>query len=324
MEQPNEIFVFFTSKYSNACKQIVEKLNYIAPHFNTRIVDIDNPDTRFIVQNATEYKIETVPAALIIYPRQNSINKLEGMQLVQLLDKGIEMVNQKLMAIQEEERRQKANRRKAVEIDGEEDDEPVYENKTTIRDALNIPEDEDEEEAPRRKKIGKTHIFPDKRFSPTDDDDMISNSKPLPSIKGEGHDSMARSSLVEAPRNDDFGMDRNMNYPPRMKQSSMMEDENQMIDDMSQMQLPKKKKGKKKMVTFDDSLLDVSNVEDSMGNETSGMSMDDILGPNGGAARSKELQERSSSLKQNAAALAAAREQIMKQEDGPSKVRVMP
>ena len=60
MEQPNEIFVFFTSKYSNACKQIVEKLNYIAPHFNTRIVDIDNPDTRFIVQNATEYKIETV------------------------------------------------------------------------------------------------------------------------------------------------------------------------------------------------------------------------------------------------------------------------
>ena len=326
MEQPNEIFVFFTSKYSNACKQIVEKLNYIAPHFNTRIVDIDNPDTRFIVQNATEYKIETVPAALIIYPKQNSINKLEGMQLVQLLDKGIEMVNQKLMAIQEEEqRRQKANRRKAVEIDGDDDDEPVYENKTTIRDALNIPDDEDEEEeAPRRRKIGKTHIFPDKRFSPTDDDDMISNSKPLPSIKGEGHDSMARSSLVEAPRNDDFGMDRNMNYPPRMKQSSMMEDENQMIDDMSQMQLPKKKKGKKKMVTFDDSLLDVSNVEDSMGNETSGMSMDDILGPNGGAARSKELQERSSSLKQNAAALAAAREQIMKQEDGPSKVRVMP
>jgi len=31
-----------------------------------------------------------------------------------------------------------------------------------------------------------------------------------------------------------------------MKQSSMMEDENQMIDDMSQMQLPKKKKEKRR------------------------------------------------------------------------------
>lgn len=329
MEQPNEIFVFFTSKYSNACKQIVEKLNYIAPHFNTRIVDIDNPDTRFVVQNATEYKIDTVPAALIIYPKQNSINKLEGLQLVQLLDKGVEMVNQKLMAIQEEEqRRLKSNRRKAVEIDGEEDDEPVYENKTTIKEALNIPDEDDEEdEVPRRRKIGKTHIFPDKRFSPIDDDDMISNSKPLPGVKGEGHESMAHSSLVEAPRYDktnEMGMDRNMNYPPKMKQTAMMEDENQMIDDMSQMQSLKKGKKKKKMVTFDDSILDVSNVDDSsMGNETGGMSMDDILGPNGGAARSKELQERSSSLKQNAAALAAAREQIMKQEDGPSKVRVM-
>ena len=58
-QQVNEIFVFFTSKYSNACKQVVEKINYIAPHFNTRIVDIDNPDTRFVIQNATQYKIET-------------------------------------------------------------------------------------------------------------------------------------------------------------------------------------------------------------------------------------------------------------------------
>lgn len=320
-QQVNEIFVFFTSKYSNACKQVVEKINYIAPHFNTRIVDIDNPDTRFVLQNATQYKIETVPSALIIYPTMNKINKLESMELLQLLDKGIEMVNQKLAAIQEEQNRQKASRRKVVEIDGEDDEEVAYDNKTDIRQALQIEDDEDEEEPPRRRKIGKTHIFPDKRFAPVDEDDMITTSKPLPPIKGEGHDGMAQSSLVEAPRGDkfDLGMDRNMNYPPRMKQSGMEEEE--MIEDMAQMQQMKKGKKKKKIVTFDDSLLDVS---EPMGNDNDGMSMDDILGQNGGNGRSREIQERSSSLKQNAAALAAAREQIMKQEDGNTKVRVMP
>ena len=324
MQQPNEIFVFFTSKYSNACKQVVEKLNYIAPHFNTRIIDIDNPDTRFVLQNATQYKIETVTSALIIYPTLNKINKLEGGELLQLLEKGIEMVNQKMMAIQEEQKRQSASRRKVVEIDGEDEDEVAYDNKTDIRQALQIEDDEEEEEQPRRRKIGKTHIFPDKRFAPVDEDDMITTSKPLPAIKGEGHDGMAHSSLVEAPRGDKFelGMDRNMNYPPRMKQAGMEEEE--MIEDMSQMQQMRKGKKsskKKKMVTFDDSLLDVS---EPIGNDNDGMSMDDILGQNGGNGRSRELQEKSSSLKQNAAALAAAREQIMKQEDGNTKVRVMP
>jgi hypothetical protein len=334
MESPNEIFVFFTSKYSNACRQVIDKINFIAPHFNTKVIDIDNPDTRFIVKNATQYKFETVPAALLIYPAQNNIKKLEGAELLDLLNKGIEMVNQKIDAIQqqqEEQRRlEQASRKRVVEIDGdEEDDEPVYQNKTDIRQALNLDDEEDEEdEPPRRRKIGKTAIFPDKRFAPTDEDGMISNMKPLPRTKGEGHGSMARSSLVEAPRgtSDEMGIDRNMSFPPRMEQGGMMEEDG-MIMDMAQMQPRtkggKSKKQKSKKVSFvDDSILDVS--EEPVGNENQGMSMDDILPPNSGTGRSRENQERSSAIKQNASALQAAREQIMKSEEGTRKITTLP
>ena len=78
METPNEIFVFFMSNYSNSCKQILDRIAFIAPHFNTKIINIDNPETRDIVLNSTTYKIETVPAVLLIYPKLNQIQHRLG------------------------------------------------------------------------------------------------------------------------------------------------------------------------------------------------------------------------------------------------------
>ena len=42
----SEVFIVFISKHSQACRAIKQQLDYISPHFNTRVVDIDNINIR--------------------------------------------------------------------------------------------------------------------------------------------------------------------------------------------------------------------------------------------------------------------------------------
>jgi hypothetical protein len=60
MNNPDEIFIIFTSKYSESCKQITDSINHIFHYFNTKIIDIDNPIIRKSILNATTNKITSV------------------------------------------------------------------------------------------------------------------------------------------------------------------------------------------------------------------------------------------------------------------------
>ena len=57
----SEVFIVLTSKHSPSCKAIQQQINYISPHFNTRVINIDNIGIRKAIVNATKYKIESVP-----------------------------------------------------------------------------------------------------------------------------------------------------------------------------------------------------------------------------------------------------------------------
>jgi hypothetical protein len=96
----SEVFIVFISKHSPACRAIKQQLDYISPYFNTRIVDIDNIHIRRSLLNATKYKIESVPSIVLLYPSNGKIEKHEGQQVVELLNKGVAMVQSKLQAQQ--------------------------------------------------------------------------------------------------------------------------------------------------------------------------------------------------------------------------------
>lgn len=279
----SEIFIVLTSKHSNSCKNITQQLNYIAPHFNTRVVNIDNIGIRKSIVNATKYKIETVPAILLLYPQTGKIEKHEGQAVIDLLNKGVSMVQAKLQA---EEQRKKS---KARDI---EDQTTTTDNHTEIEDILeeNVEEDDDDEEQPqvqRKRKIGKTTLFPDKRFSPIDENGSI--GAPLP--RKEDHTDMARSSLNEEREL----TDRNRNYvsPQAARKVNV-------------------KNGKKAVM-----IEDLSEIPE----KPQGMSMEDILdNTRGGAAtRSKETDIKSKSMRDKQESLMAERAALQEQEESHMK-----
>jgi len=324
METPNEIFVFFMSNYSNSCKQILDRIAFIAPHFNTKIINIDNPETRDIVLNSTTYKIETVPAVLLIYPKLNQIQHLEGSEVLNLLNRGVEMVQQKLsqQQNQQDSPRGKTPLNKIVQQEYFETPETTTGpgTRTNIQDIIEDDEEEEEEQpVQQRRKIGKTTIFPDKQFAPTDDEGMISNNKYLPK-KGEGHEEMmGPSSLSEVEDNgrDRAMIDRNMNYPPRMdmERSSSGDDDEPTKPSLKKGRGRPPKNNVKNRVKFVD-----EELENEENPKPKGMSMSEIMGEQGnGVAPNKERDARSASIRQNAESLMAARDQIMQEEEGGRK-----
>jgi hypothetical protein len=278
----SEIFIVLTSKHSNSCKNITQQLNYIAPHFNTRVVNIDNIGIRKSIVNATKYKIESVPAILLLYPQSGKIEKHEGQGVIDLLNKGVAMVQAKLQA---EEQRKKS---KARDI---EDQSISADGHTEIEDILEEDAEEDEEEeqpqVQRKRKIGKTTLFPDKRFSPIDENGSIGS--PLP--RKEDHTDMARSSLNEEREL----TDRNRNYvsPQAGRKVNV-------------------KNGKKAVM-----IEDLSEIPD----KPEGMRMEDILdNTRGGAAtRSKETDIKSKSMRDKQEALMAERAALQEQEESHMK-----
>jgi hypothetical protein len=85
----SEVFIVLTSKHSPSCKAIEQQIKYISPHFNTKVVNIDNIGVRKAIVNATKYNIETVPAIIILYPQNGKIEKHEGQDVINLLNKGV-------------------------------------------------------------------------------------------------------------------------------------------------------------------------------------------------------------------------------------------
>lgn len=283
----SEVFIVLTSKHSPSCKAIEQQINYISPHFNTKVINIDNIGIRKAIVNATQYKIETVPAIILLYPQNGKIEKHEGQEVIDLLNKGVSMVQAKLQAM-EEQKKSKAR---------EFDDENISSDSghSEIEDILGGDDEEEEEEAPqvqRKRKIGKTTLFPDKRFSPTDDDGVIGGLKSLP--RRDEHTGMARSSLPDAESRDQL-TDRNRNYTgqPTGKKVNV-------------------KNGKKAVI-----IEDISEIPE----KPQGMSMDDILDSSrtGATARSKETDIKSKGMRERQEALIAERNALQESEEAHMK-----
>jgi hypothetical protein len=287
----SEVFIVLTSKHSPSCKAIQQQINYISPHFNTKVIDIDNIGIRKAIVNATKYKIESVPAIILLYPQNGKIEKHEGQDVINLLNKGVSMVQAKLQAMEEQKKS------KAREFDDQNISDGGH---SEIEDILgdNEEQDDDDEEAPpqvqRKRKIGKTTLFPDKRFSPTDEDGAIGGMKYLP--RKDEHTGMARSSIPDAENRDQL-TDRNRNYvsaaSPTGKKVNV-------------------KNGKKAVI-----IEDLSEIPD----KPEGMSMDDILDSSrtGATARSKETDIKSKGMRERQEALMAERAALQESEEANMK-----
>ena len=280
----SEVFIVLTSKHSPSCKAIEQQINYISPHFNTRVINIDNIGVRKAIVNATKYNIETVPAIILLYPQNGKIEKHEGQDVINLLNKGVSMVQAKLQAMEEQKKS------KAREFDDQNMSDGGH---SEIEDILGDNEEEDDEdEAPqvqRKRKIGKTTLFPDKRFSPTDEDGAIGGMKSLP--RREEHTGMARSSIPDSENRDDL-TDRNRNYVSAQTTGKKVNVKN----------------GKKAVV-----IEDLSEIPD----KPQGMSMDDILDSSrtGAATRSKETDLKTQSMRQKQDAIMAERAALQESEE---------
>jgi len=202
MNDSQEIFIVFVSKYSGACKQINEKLIFISPHLNTKIIDIDNPIVRNIILHSTTNKITTVPAIMMFMPQKNAIKVYEGQEVNGVLDQIIEMVNQKIVLEQQEQQEQQMKSLHA-QSPQRRSASPSHDGATSVDAVLGDGggyESQEEQERPRRK-IQKG-VYASKDYAPLDEDnEMFSTAKPLPE-KGVGHEGMAQSTLPEFATNE--------------------------------------------------------------------------------------------------------------------------
>lgn len=325
MNNPDEIFIFFTSKFSNSCKQLQDKINFITPHFNTYLVDIDNPQIRYSIVNATKNKIQSVPAIMLLYPNTGIVQTKEGPEVVRMIDQAVGMVQQKLQILQQQElekqqlEKQKSEERFTQPI-SEIHEKPVLNSRrhTSISNIIDpetvkpnqrggyeddeifddIQEDEYYPPVKQSKKIGKRTIFPDKRM-PSGDDSELDFGPPQPHNDVDDYEQEMAAD-----------MDRNKSYPPRA--APRIEEE----EIMDQPVINKKAKniGSKKKVKF---------IDEDMGaqllDNTDSLEMDQIVPSGSGARPSQAKMKKSSDLKQSAEALMAARNELIDREEGPVK-----
>jgi len=92
-----EVFIVIVSKHSPSCSKIFETVKFIAPHLNTKILEIDNPEVRDLVLQSG--KIKTVPTIALMYPQENKVDFYEGPSALQLLQQKVEEVQQKIQRI---------------------------------------------------------------------------------------------------------------------------------------------------------------------------------------------------------------------------------
>ena len=309
-----EIFIVFISKYSNSCKQIEPRLQFITPHFNTKFIDVDNPIIRKSIINASTNQINTVPAIMLFMPQKNTIKIYEGNGVLDILSQAEQMVQTKLQQQQQEAEEQQRLQQQQVSVENFYDDEnsnpdsvlrrrstrtiqnsegkPV----STLDSILDEEIDEQDISKPRssRKKIQKG-VYVDPNFAPTDEDGMISSRKPLPP-KGLGHDKMARSSIQE------FNI---------AEEEYSTQDKEPMGPDFEK---PKTKKSVSINNIKTVHIIDDDIEPDDSNDKPQGMSIQDILGENGAQnipTESKETSIKSAKVKNAAEALMNERKNMI-------------
>jgi len=92
-----EIFIVIVSKHSPSCNQIFKNVQFIAPHLNTRILEIDHPMIRQKVVDSG--KIKTVPCIVLLYPNQQKMQFFEGVDALRLIQQLVQQVQQKIQAL---------------------------------------------------------------------------------------------------------------------------------------------------------------------------------------------------------------------------------
>jgi hypothetical protein len=334
MNNPNEIFIIFTSKYSESCKQFNDAISHIFPYFNTKIIDIDNPIIRKSIMNASVNKITSVPALMLFMPQRNEIKIFEKEQAVEKINQAVEAVNDYIL--QQEQKKIQEQQAKAKEIERQYPtdtfQQPSKERFASEGDVSSLDDVlGDEEDIPQppkknpRRKIQKG-VYASNEYSPIDEEaQMLTSLKPLPP-KGEGHTGMARTSLPEFNVGDEdvvrSASDRMMGPdfenseaavmpPSALKNSKKVKVKTgkrvQIVEDLSE-SLEEENFGRRPSRIRDD---------DGFGNydeppKPSGMSLEDIMGPNGVGnipMESKETSMKSSAVKNAAEALMRQRQQ---------------
>jgi hypothetical protein len=285
----DEAFIIYYSKYSNACLSLSDKINFIAPHFNITIIDIDNPHVRNNILNATSNKITKVPAVMLFIPNEKKLETHEGEKAVQIIDKAVYMVQQKMQQQSPPPQRQIPQQQPQYE------EERVEPPRTQVRKSSNVGKyssledvlesnvNYDEGEA-NHKKVGKG-LVSDPRFANTNGDrNMVSTVGERP-VYGEGHENIS-STLAE--------------YGQNIKQKT--------YTPMG----PDFEKGKKPKIEQIDELVSDQQYSDTLfkpEDDAVGLSMDDILAPeNSSTSPSKEANRKSSAVKNAAEQIARERD----------------
>lgn len=239
MNSPSEIFVVVISKFSPSCNKILGTLQFLRPHLDLRVLDVDNPKTRETVLSSG--MVKTVPCIILMVPSLNKITFYENDEAVQLLNRAVQIVQQKQALLSQQQETQK----KAVSSIKE-----VLQVKPTPREDDIFGGGEEETKATIAGRVG---------------------SPPIP--RGVGHENMGQSSLSTVPRN-------------APEQIAARREDRQA-----------------------DNLLGTPLDDEDHGYGTDnneGMSMADILGPQGGGNR--ESEQRSKDIKNIAMEMAKQRD----------------
>jgi len=305
----DEAFIIYYSKYSNACLSLSDKINFIAPHFNITIINIDNPHVRNNILNATTNKITKVPAVMLFMPNEKKLETHEGEKAVQIIDKAVYMVQQKMQQQsqpppQAQQMPQQMPQQMHQQMPQQMPQQPQHKYReehvenpraqvrksssnvgkySSLEDVLESNVNYDEGEA-NHKKVGKG-LVSDPRFANTNGDrNMVSTVGERP-VYGEGHENIS-STLAE--------------YGQNIKQKS--------YTPMG----PDFEKGKKPKVEQIDELVSDQQYNDMLfkpEDEAVGLSMDDILAPeNSSNSPSKEANRKSSAVKNAAEQIARERD----------------
>jgi hypothetical protein len=299
------------SKYSPSCKQIESKLLYIAPHFNTKFIDVDNPVIRKSILSATTNVIQTVPSIMLFMPQKNTIKVYQGSEVLPILDQAVQMVNSKLESEKQAQIQDQSPQEEPVQTEHYAPESVLKRRSTrTIQNSEGKPvstldsvfddgvEEQQEEPVKTHKKKIQKGVF-HHEYSPTDDTGMISTLKPLPP-RGVGHDTMKRSSIPEfnvaedtpehsGPMGPDFEADRlerGDSIKPKKNVSISNVKTIHIIDDVVEEEDPEKPKGMSR--------------EDILGNQEANISTE-----------SKETTYKSNKLKSAAEELMNARKNMI-------------
>jgi len=96
---PNhEIFIVLYSKFSPSCQKITNTLQFIQPHVDLRVINVDNPKARELVRKSGY--VTSLPCIVLMVPDKNKMSFFQRDEAVSVLNRAVEIVQQKLNSMQ--------------------------------------------------------------------------------------------------------------------------------------------------------------------------------------------------------------------------------